>query len=116
MQLLKVSKNCLEKVRDNTFYWITAYEDEKIVGVGRLLSAGALYALICDIIVMPDNQKKGIGSAILPKLIAKCKALDLKRIWLFAAPEKAGFYEKHGFSIRPSEVPGMQLGKFEYLK
>lgn len=84
--------------------------------MGRLLSDRALYVLICDVIVRPDSQKKGIGSTILSNLIIKCTALELKKVWLLAAPEKAGFYEKRGFSIRPEEAPGMQLGKFEYLK
>ncbi|MGB9927950.1 MAG: GNAT family N-acetyltransferase [Methanosarcina sp.] len=115
VQVLGISENDLEKVLENTFYWVTAYEDEKIAGIGRLLSDGTLYALTCDIIVKPDSQKRGIGSTILSNLIARCKALKLKRVWLFAAPDKAGFYEKHGFFIRPTEAPGMQLGKFEYI-
>lgn len=63
---------------------------------------------------MPDNQNKGIGSAILKQLVKKRQEADLKRVWLFAAPGKAGFYEKHGFSVLPGEAPAMQLGKFEY--
>jgi N-acetylglutamate synthase-like GNAT family acetyltransferase len=66
--------------------------------------------------VAPERQNRGIGSSILTKLINKCKELNLKRVWLFAAPDKAGFYEKHGFSIRPGEAPGMQLGGFEFFK
>jgi N-acetylglutamate synthase-like GNAT family acetyltransferase len=116
VQVLKLSKNDLKKALDNTYYWITAYEDDQIVGIGRLLSDGALYALICDLIVIPNRQNEGIGSEILTRLINKCKALNLKRVWLFAAPDEARFYEKHGFSVRPNEAPGMQLGKFELLK
>jgi len=109
MQILGVSEDELKRVFDSTWYWITAYQDENIVGAGRLLSDGVLYALICDIIVMPDHQNKGIGSSILKQLVKKCKDSDIKRVWLFAAPGKASFYEKGGFSPRPSEAPGMQL-------
>jgi ribosomal protein S18 acetylase RimI-like enzyme len=109
MPVLKISEDDLKGVFDGTWYWITAYQDENIVGVGRLLSDGVLYALICDIIVMPEHQNKGIGSAILAELVKKCREADIKRVWLFAAPDKAGFYEKYGFSIRPSDAPGMQL-------
>ena len=35
---------------------------------------------------------------------------------LVAVPGKAGFYEKYGFSVRPVEDPGMQLGEFRYGK
>lgn len=109
MPILKISEDDLKRVFDGTWYWVTAYQDESIVGVGRLLSDGVLYALICDIIVMPDYQNKGIGGTILKVLVKKCQEAGIKRIWLFAAPDKAGFYEKHGFSIRPIDAPGMQL-------
>jgi N-acetylglutamate synthase-like GNAT family acetyltransferase len=114
MPVLGISSDDLKKVFDNTWYWITAYQDESIVGCGRLLSDGVLYAFVCDIIVMPDHQNKGIGSTILKQLVKKCQETDIKRVWLFAAPGKAKFYEKHGFSARPDEAPGMQLGMFEY--
>lgn len=116
MPVLGISEGDLKRVFDNTWYWITAYQNESIVGCGRLLSDGVLYALICDIIVMPDHQNKGIGSTILENLVKKCNEADIKRVWLFAAPDKARFYEKYGFSIRPNNAPGMQLGEFEHRK
>jgi N-acetylglutamate synthase-like GNAT family acetyltransferase len=115
MPILKIFEDDLKRVFDGTWYWITAYQDERIVGVGRLISDGILYALICDIIVTPDHQNKGIGGAILRQLVKKCQEADIKRVWLFAAPGKAGFYEKYGFSVRPSDAPGMQLCDVEYL-
>ncbi|WP_440945635.1 GNAT family N-acetyltransferase [Methanosarcina sp. T3] len=116
VQILKISENDLKKVFENTWYWITAYQDGNIAGVGRLLSDGTLYALICDIIVMPDRQNMGIGTEILTRLVKKCQESNIGRVWLFAAPGKAQFYERHGFFIRPDEAPGMQLGKFELTK
>jgi N-acetylglutamate synthase-like GNAT family acetyltransferase len=114
MPVLKVSEDDLKKVFDNTWYWITAYKDQKIIGAGRLLSGGALYALICDIIVISDHQNKRIGSTILKQLVNKCQKTNIERVWLFAAPGKAEFYEKYGFSVRPNEAPGMQLIEFEF--
>ncbi|AKB67443.1 acetyltransferase (GNAT) family protein [Methanosarcina mazei LYC] len=58
MPVLRVSEDDLKKVFDNTRYWITAYQNENIVGCGRLISDGVLYAFVCDIIVIPDNQNK----------------------------------------------------------
>lgn len=115
MPVLKISEDDLKRVFDGTWYWITAYRDESIVGVGRLLSDGVLYALICDVIVMPDHRDKGIGSAILKGLVKKCQEAGIKRVWLFAAPGKAGFYEKNGFSVRPIGAPGMQLRDAEHI-
>ena len=68
MPILRISEDDLKRVFENTWYWITAYQNGSTVGCGRLLLDGALYALICDIIVMPDYQNKGIGNAILKQL------------------------------------------------
>lgn len=116
MPVLRVSEDDLKKVFDNTWYWITAYQNKSTIGCGRLISDGVLYAFVCDIIVKPGHQNKGIGSTILRQLVKKCQETGVKRVWLFAAPGKVGFYEKHGFSIRPDEAPGMQLVEFEYKK
>ncbi|MDW5549274.1 GNAT family N-acetyltransferase [Methanosarcina sp.] len=62
---------------------------------------------MCDIIVMQDHQNKRIGSTILKQLVDKCQETNIKRVWLFAAPGKAKFYGKYGFSVRPNEAPGM---------
>lgn len=116
MQILKISESDLTGVFENTWYWITAYQDGNIAGLGRLLSDGTLYALICDIIVMPDRQNMGVGTEILARLVKKCKESNIRRVWLFAAPEKVRFYEKNGFFVRPGNAPGMQLGEFKFIK
>ncbi len=69
----------------------------------------ALYALVCDMIILPDYQGRGIGTEILKKLKEKCIEQDIQRVWLMAAPGRAEFYEKNGFDIRPDDAPGMQM-------
>jgi N-acetylglutamate synthase-like GNAT family acetyltransferase len=84
---------------------------ENIAGAGRLLSDGTLYALICDIIVLPDCQNMGIGTEILTRLVKKCQKSNIRRVWLFAAPEKARFYEKHGFFYPSRRGAGNATGR-----
>lgn len=58
----------------NSWYSVCAFNDEnELVGFGRVLSDGVLYALICDMIVAPAYQNQGIGSTILRKLIQRCR-------------------------------------------
>ena len=45
-----------------------AYDNEKIVGFGRTVDDGQYYALIVDLLVDPEYQRKGIGSTILKEL------------------------------------------------
>ena len=108
-RVIQVSADDLMIAINNSWYWITAYEDDKLVGVGRVISDGLLYALICDLIVLPANQKHGVGGGILSRLTKKCKEAGIKRVWLFAAPGTSLFCQRNGFIARPPNAPGMQL-------
>lgn len=93
-RVIQVSADDLMIAINNSWYWIAAYEDDKLVGVGRVISDGLLYALICDLIVLPANQKYGVGGGILSRLTKKCKEAGIKRVWLFAAPGTSLFLPK----------------------
>jgi GNAT superfamily N-acetyltransferase len=92
-----------------SWHVVSAYEDERLVGLGRLISDGVVYALIVDLIVLPAYRGRGIGSGILRRLLERCQASDIRNIQLFAAQGMAGFYRRHGFVERPVDAPGMRL-------
>ncbi len=104
-----VTEENLRTALENTWVWICAYHEENLVGIGRLISDGALYAFVCDLIVLPKYQNMKIGSSILKRLKQICVDKQIKRVWLFAATDRAAFYEQRGFEVRPSNMPGMQL-------
>lgn len=104
-----VSDDVLQTAIDQAWYWVSACDDQTLVGMGRLISDGALYAFVCDLIIDPRYQRQGIGSTILKMLKDKCTQQSFRRVWLFAAPGRAGFYEKNGFDVRPEDAPGMQM-------
>ncbi|MFC1619828.1 GNAT family N-acetyltransferase [Candidatus Neomarinimicrobiota bacterium] len=88
---------------------VSAYDGDRLAGFGRVVSDGVLHALIVDLVVLPEYQGQGIGSTLLRELVARCREADLRDIQLFCARDQAGFYEKHGFQVRPEDAPGMQL-------
>ena len=92
-----------------SWYTVSAYDGDELVGFGRVISDGVLYAFICDMIVAPEHQGHGIGSRILEAMLARCREAGLRVVWLMCAKGKTGFYEGHGFSPRPGDGPGMQL-------
>lgn len=94
---------------DQSWLWVRAVEDDRVVGVGRVVSEGTLYGLVCDLIVAPEHQGRGIGSALIQAINECCRQAGLRRVWLFAAQDKAGFYERNGYETRPADMPGMQL-------
>ncbi len=98
----------LEEALRNSWYVMTAYEQDLLVGMGRIISDGVLQAVICDLIVLSDHQGKGVGSAILRQLLSKCREHGIVMVQLFAAAGKSGFYEKFGFEERQGDAPGMR--------
>ena len=53
------------------------------------------------------HQRRGIGSAILARLLTRCDEAGIRDVLLFAARGAAGFYERFGFVPRGGDVPGM---------
>ena len=105
----KLSENDLYLALQNSWFIISAYQKERLIGFGRIISDGIAHALILDMIVHPEYQKRGIGSQILEIMVAKCKQHQIRDIQLFSAKDKPGFYLKHGFKIRPENAPGMEI-------
>ena len=105
----QLDKDQLHQALQYSWYSVSAYDDDRLVGFGRIVSDGMLHALIAEMIVLPDYQGKGIGNHILDDLVARCQANGIRDIQLFCAKGKVGFYEKHGFVKRPDDAPGMGI-------
>lgn len=93
-----------QKALDNTFYSISIYDDEKIIGYGRLIGDGICFMYIQDVMVIPEYQNKKIGTIIMNKLIDKIKEIEKEnpniRTYLGASKGKEKFYNKFGFVRR----------------
>jgi len=98
----------LYRALQHSYYLVAALDEETLVGVGRVVSDGVLYAMIYDMIVAPSYQGRGIGTEILDRLIGKCRSAGIREIQLFSARGKAPFYRKRGFVERPPDGPGMR--------
>ncbi len=107
----KASPEDLERANQNSWLALCAYDDDKLVGFGRVVTDFVLHAMIFDMIVLPEHQGRGIGTLILARLVDRCKELNIRDIQLFCAKGKRPFYEKNGFQARPDDAPGMQLRK-----
>ena len=81
------SKDALSKTMN-----ITAYDENKLVGCLRILSDGYFFGTITELLVLPDYQKKGIGSRLLQ--LAKENTPTL--LYFGSQPGIEAFYEKNG--------------------
>jgi ribosomal protein S18 acetylase RimI-like enzyme len=93
----------------NSLYSVCAFDEERIVGCGRIIGDAGIYYYIQDIIVHPDYQGRGIGRMIMDSIMAFLRenAQENCFIGLMAAKGVIGFHEKYGFTVRPSDRPGM---------
>ncbi|SBV98245.1 GNAT family N-acetyltransferase [uncultured Dysgonomonas sp.] len=78
----------------NSTLVISAWRDDRLLGVVRVLSDKTVRSVIYDLVIEPEFQRKGIGR----ELIKRCIQQYPKSEWLVQTEEDtAGFYEKMGF-------------------
>ena len=104
---------------DNAYMVRCARDENKAIGVVRLLWEGGYIAFLSDVIVDPMYQGQGIGKKLVESIIERVQA-DMKpgykvKICLLAAKGKEPFYEKFGFSERPNDKLGAGMDQwFEF--
>lgn len=104
----KFDKSDLKNAIDKSWYAVSVYDNNKLIGFGRIISDGVHHAFIVDMMIDPEYQGQSIGGTVLKKLLDKCKKNNIRDIQLFAAKDKFGFYEKYNFKKRADNAPGMQ--------
>ena len=72
----------------------TAWDGDRIVGAGRMISDGTCYGWIHDMAVLPDLRKQGIGRGVVEALLDGNEHL---LIGLTSSFDAVGFYQHLGF-------------------
>ena len=71
---------------------ITAWDSDVLAGCLRILTDGCFFGTITELLVLPEYQKKGIGS----KLLQLAKENTPTTLYFGAQPGVEEFYEKNG--------------------
>jgi ribosomal protein S18 acetylase RimI-like enzyme len=71
-----------------------AYYGAQLIAAGRALSDGEYFAFICDIVVLPEFQRQGIGTRIMN---AMSERLAAEKVLLACVIGQEDFYRKQGF-------------------
>lgn len=105
-------KEISKKALSNNIYSVSVYDNDNIIGYGRLIGDGIIFLYIHDIMVKPEYQGKGIGKTIMQKLLSKVEELRKENpdllLYLGASKGKEDFYRKCGFITR--EEAGLGAG------
>ena len=85
----------LKTVFSNSMFRCFVYDDDRLIAAGRALADGVDVSYLADIAVHPEYQGRGLGKEIVLRLREVSK--NHRKIILYAAPGKDGFYLKLGF-------------------
>ncbi len=80
----------------NSTLVISAWDNERLIGVVRVLSDRFIRSVIYDLVIDPEYQNKGIGR----ELVKRCIEHFPNSEWLVQTEKHiSGYYEKIGFRI-----------------
>ena len=86
-----------KKMRDYDIGSIPVCDSGKLIGFARLVTDKATFAWLCDVIVLPGKQGKGLGRALV-QTFQKHPELQGLRRWLLGTKDAHGVYAPLGFT------------------
>jgi ribosomal protein S18 acetylase RimI-like enzyme len=102
------SAEALRRSFEQSQHVVFARDDERVVGMARLLSDGVCNAYLLDVWTMSSYRRRGIASAMVGALVARVPGQHVG----LQADDARGFYESLGFRPQPeflSLVAGVWL-------
>lgn len=91
------SPEILRKGFENSLLTLAAYEGERLIGIVRAVGDGHTIIFIQDILVLPEYQRKGIGSALLQEILSRYSMVRQIELVTDNDPKTISFYRSMGF-------------------
>lgn len=89
--------NQLEQALSNSLYVLSAWEEDSLIGLIRIIGDGLTIIYVQDILVLNSYQNRGIATELMNRSIEKFKDVRQKVLLTEEAPNVRHFYEKNGF-------------------
>jgi GNAT superfamily N-acetyltransferase len=99
----------VRKALANSHFAVCAEVDGRTVGMGRVIGDGGLHYHLADVVVDPEFQRRGIGTAIVWALDGFLAAVPHRNtlVGVFATDGTRRFYERLGYRAARVEAPAM---------
>lgn len=89
----------LENAYVNSLKILGAYEEEKLIGIIRVVGDGHSVVFIQDLLVYPEYQRHGIGTALLKQILQDYKHVYQKHLLTENTEKTIQFYKSLGFTM-----------------
>ena len=101
---------------DNSAFHVAAYDEQHIVGAGRVHIESDHTARIRYMAVHPGYRCQGVGSCILRRLEQFAYDHHVQVCWLYARESAVSFYTRNGYVVRgqsESELSALRHERME---
>ena len=107
------SPDVLRRGFEKSLLTLGAYDGDKLLGIVRVVGDGETVVFVQDLLVFPEDQRKGIGSGLLGEVLSRYSSVRQIELVTDDTEKTKSFYKSLGFS-EMSEigcVGFMRLGK-----
>ena len=87
----------LRKGFENSMLTLAAYESDQLLGIIRAVGDGHTIVFVQDVLVFPEQQRKGIGSALLQAILDRYSHVRQIELATDNTPNTIAFYKSMGF-------------------
>ena len=87
----------LRKGFESSMLTLAAYESDQLLGIIRAVGDGYTVVFIQDILVFPEHQRQGVGSALLQAILGRYSHVRQIELATDNTPETIAFYKSMGF-------------------
>jgi GNAT superfamily N-acetyltransferase len=88
----------LEEAYANSICVLSAYDDDRLIGIIRAVGDGKTIVLVQDIIVLPEHQRKGVGTKLLKAVMDKYNDVYQMELMTDNTQKTKAFYRSVGFT------------------
>lgn len=95
---LQLNQEEIVNAMEQSWHVIYAYDKDKLIATGRVVSDGIINAYLCGLGVLSDYRNKGIGTEVSKRLVKYCKNSNL-HIQFFCEERLVTYYNNMGFEV-----------------
>lgn len=107
-----IPRDVVARACANSMCAVARDESGKLIGFARLVTDKATFAWLCDVIVLPGKQGRGLGRALVQTFQNHPELQGLRR-WLLGTKDAHGVYEPLGFSALSAPQRLMEIRNAE---